>query len=155
MSTIKKPYEAIYNILMENKDSKVSDIFDLLLDEMESKTRDKNHEYRDGKLYIFCYYHKEWECVDDVEYGSKSNTATGYNTMCKVGVNCWTKQQRDYKANRSALLEQVLDQSVSQDDLPELMEKLEQEKNNILSRDDYFALLAYEEYQKAEAEESE
>lgn len=108
MSTIKKNFTMIHSILLNNQDKKVSDIMDLLTSEMESKVRDKNHFEDEHGFWIFCYYHKEWELVSQVEYGSKASSTTGYNTMCKVGVNCWTKQQRDFKTNKSNLLERVM-----------------------------------------------
>ena len=133
MSTIKKAFVEIHNILESNQDKKVGELMDQLLELMESKQRDKNHEYRDGKLYIFCYYHKEWECVDDIEYGSKANTATGYNTMCKIGVNCWTKQQRDFKQAKSALLDKVMSGEIEASELDSEIAKLEEAKNTIIT----------------------
>jgi len=144
MTTIKKNFVEIFEILENNKDQKVKDVLAELLPLMESKQRDKNHEYRDGKLWIFCYYHKEWEAVDKVEYGSKKNTPTGYNTMCKVGVNCWTKQQRTFKSAKADLLNQIVEGSLKPEDLEDKLAELEAERDNIKPLAEFLAEKALE-----------
>ena len=130
--SIKKGFVEIYNLLNANQDSKVEDIMDSLVELMESQQRDKNHYYEDDDLYVFCYYHKEWELTTQVEYGSKKSTATGLNSMCKVGTNQWTKQQRDYKQSRSELLEQVASGDLEIENLKDAMDMLETTKDEIL-----------------------
>lgn len=56
---------------------------------------------------IFCYYHKQWELLSEVEYGTKVSSSTGYNTMCKIGVREWTKQQKEIKALGSEILAKI------------------------------------------------
>jgi len=142
MSTIKKSFEEIYNLLVSNKDKKVSSIMNELLNLMETKQRDSNHRFVNGKLEIFCYYHKEWELLEQVEYGSKANSTTGYNTMCKVGVNCWTKQQRDFKTNKSELLDLLANGKLEVNDLKAKLDLLELEKDKIVSLKDFHHDLA-------------
>ena len=151
MSTIKKGYVEVYNILVENQDKEVSEIMDLVVPIMESLQRDKNH-YRDddGNLYIFCYYHKQWEMVKQVEYGLKANTATGFNSMCKVGTNQWTRQQREFKKSKSDLLDEVSQGLIEPSDIQERIEVLEDEKDNILSLSDHWNIVAYTEIEKTE-----
>ena len=64
---------------------------------MSQEVREEAHRYVDGRLEIFCYYHKTWEFADQVPYGSKKNTKTGLNTMCKIGCNLWTSQYAEFK----------------------------------------------------------
>jgi hypothetical protein len=106
MSTlIKKGYTELYSILLKNEDMLVSEVMELLIPVMETQVRDTAHYTdEDGRLVVFCYYHKQYEHVDQVPYGSKKNTVTGLNTMCKVGTNQWTKQQRDYTKSADTIL---------------------------------------------------
>lgn len=133
MSTIKKGYVEVYNILVSNKDKKVSSIMDQLLPIMESQQRDKNHFEDDDGLHVFCYYHKEWELTSQVEYGKKVNTSTGLNSMCKVGTNQWTKQQREFKKSKAELLNFVANGDLAIEDINDEIEKLEVEKDSIVS----------------------
>lgn len=133
--SIKKNFVEIHSILVKASENglKVTEVLDDLIPLMESKQRDSNHRVNDnGELEIFCYYHKEWECVAEVEYGKKANTVTGYNTMCKIGTNNWTRQQREYKANKAKLLDLVHEGTVAVEDLPSEFDKLEQAKEKIV-----------------------
>lgn len=131
--SIKKPFVEIHKILVDNSDKNVSEIMSLLVPLMEAQVRDKNHKIdEDGNLWIFCYYHKEWELVGEVEYGSKKNTATGYNTMCKIGVNQWTKQQREFKKAKAELLDAVMNGDVDPSELNDKIAELEEEKDKII-----------------------
>lgn len=144
MTTIKKNFAEIHSILVRNEDKKVSEIMDQLVALMVSKQRDTNSYENDDGLWIFCYYHKQWELVGrQVEYGSKASSKTGYNTMCKVGVNCWTKQQRDFKTNKANLLERVmLDDSdenhLDPADLKDAIASLEETKDAIIPLVDFY-----------------
>ena len=133
MSTIKKGYVEVYNILVANKDKKISSIMDQLLPIMESQQRDKNHFEDNDGLHVFCYYHKEWELTQQVEYGKKVNTSTGLNSMCKVGTNQWTKQQREFKKSKSELLDLVSKGELNIENINDEIEKLEVEKDSIIS----------------------
>ena len=76
-------------------------------------------------IAIYCYYHKQWELVNDVPYGSKINTATGLNTMCKVGVSKWTKKQRDAKKGKEELLTNVASGDIQVSDILKFQEDIE------------------------------
>jgi flagellar motor component MotA len=132
MTTIKKIYQEVHAILSANENKKVKDILPLLEPIMEAQQRDKNHFEDQHGLWIFCYYHKEWELTSQVEYGKKANTATGLNSMCKVGTNQWTKQQREFKKFKSELLDKVASGEISADQIESEIEKLEEDKNRIV-----------------------
>lgn len=132
MTTIKKIYQEVHAILSANENKKVKDILHLLEPIMEAQQRDKNHFEDQHGLWIFCYYHKEWELTSQVEYGKKANTATGLNSMCKVGTNQWTKQQREFKKFKSELLDKVASGEISADQIEGEIEKLEEDKNRIV-----------------------
>ena len=133
MSNIKKGYTELYAILLENADKKVKSVMDLLIPIMETQQKDKCHFYdEDGRLQVFCYYHKEWEYVDQVPYGKKANTTTGLNTMCKVGTNQWTKQQREFKASAETILDMVASGELAYEDIPAKRAEFEEVKNRIV-----------------------
>ena len=113
--TIKKAYVNVVNFLEANQNKKVSTILDELKALCESKTQQSTvMKDSEGKtIAIFCYYHKQWELVDETVYGLKSSSKTGLNTMCKLGTNKWTKQQKDAKKQEAELLSWVIDQSIS------------------------------------------
>jgi len=119
---------------------KVSDILDQCEELMQSEMTDKItriDEY--GILWVFCWYHKVWENTEEIEYGSKvSNKSTGLNTFCKVGVNCWTKQQRDFKTESAKVLTDVADGKLKPEDIQEKLLELGIAKDKIESRDEYF-----------------
>ena len=123
----------MYSVLQANADKKVKTIMSLLIPIMESQQRDKSHFIdTDGRLQVFCYYHKEWEHVDQVPYGKKANTVTGLNTMCKVGTNQWTKQQREYKASADTILDMVTSGELAYEDIPAKREEFAEVKDRIV-----------------------
>lgn len=142
MTTIKKQFVEISNILEENKNKKVSTILPQLLELMTKANNASGashtfHKNDDGEVVaVFCYYHKKWELVSQVEYGTKKNTATGLNTMCKVGVSQWTKQQRLAKKEESSLLTRLSSGEVTIEDLPTLQQELNETKKVIIPRED-------------------
>ena len=137
MSTIKKPYEDIVKFLEANENKKVSSILgDILLmceSKKQSSTVIKNAD--DKVIAIYCYYHKQWELLKDVPYGSKANSTSGYNTMCKVGVSKWTKAQRDAKNSLANMLTQVSEGKVEPSDIAKLQQDIEDTRNKIDATD--------------------
>jgi len=125
--TIKKSYTDIVEFLQANENKKVSSIMAEVLLMAESKKQSSTHLMNDdGTVFaIFCYYHKQWEIVADVEYGSKANTVTKLNTMCKIGNSKWTKKQRDAKTAKSELLDNVANGSIQPSDIAIMMTDIE------------------------------
>lgn len=140
---IKKQYAEIFALLEANQNRKVSTIMPQLAALMSAKTSggsDIGRTYlknEAGEVYaVYCYYHKKWELTSVAEYGSKLNTATGFNTMCKQGVSMWTKQDRRYKKAREALLMQLAAQEIDHDEFNSAMEQEVEQKKAIEVRDD-------------------
>lgn len=141
MTTIKKQYTEIFELLQANQNRKVSTLMPELVALMQAKSGGSDIgktflKDEEGNTYaVFCYYHKRWELVGDnaIAYGAKANTATGLNTMCKEGVSNWSKQQRLYKKAKDALLEQVADQTITADELPAKLNELEEERKAIVA----------------------
>ena len=132
MSNIKKGYTELFAVLSANSNLKVSDLMAQLLPIMETEIAEKTHRYVDGRLEIFCYYHKQWEFADQVVYGSKKNTKTGLNTMCKVGTNNWTTQYRIFKESSSKILEKVASGKLSYEDIPAEQAKYAEKRHQIV-----------------------
>lgn len=133
MSTIKKGYTELHAVLLANADKKVSAIMDQLVPIMETKIADGvTRHAEDGCLEIFCYYHKQWERVDQVPYGKKANTVTGLNTMCKVGTNQWTKQLREYNQSADTILGLVEDGTITYEQIPEKRAEFAEHRKRIV-----------------------
>ena len=130
MDNVKKAYIDIVALLEANANKKVSTVLPLILELVTAKGTTKTFQKdEEGNVtHIFCYYHKEWEAVADVEYGKKSSTATGYNTMCKVGVSAWTKKQRVAKLAKEALLAKVVSGEIPAAELQDHMDAIEAER---------------------------
>ena len=104
----------ILDFLEINKDKKVSTIrveLQEMLDQLSVSNRPLGRTYLvgpDNKVFaIYCYYHKQWELLSEVEYGQKVSSSTGYNTMCKIGVREWTRQQKLIKMIPGEILKLV------------------------------------------------
>lgn len=132
--TIKKSYIEVVEFLKANENKKVSSILAEVLLMAESKKASSTYlmNEKDEVIAIFCYYHKQWEFVNDVAYGSKANTATGLNTMCKVGTSMWTKKQRDAKRAKDALLDKIGTGEILPEELKQHQDDIE---SNRLSMD--------------------
>ena len=134
MST-KKVFIEMVQYLESQKDSKIADILkseeflELIVAKKNSHTVLKD---KDGNIVaIFCYYHKQWELLSEVEYGSKKSHHTGYNTMCKIGVNKWTKQQSVAKVAKSDLLDKVAAGEIEVADVQHHLSDIEDTRNFI------------------------
>lgn len=143
MANIKKAFIAIVAVLQDNEDAKVRDILPQVIELASAKTgggggkattfhKDDN----DVVVAILCYYHKLWMSPNDVEFGEKKSSATGFNSMCKDGVSKWTKQQRDTKKARDALLTDIASGEIEATDLPALLAEIEEAADAIIPRED-------------------
>ncbi len=133
MSNIKKQFVSIFNLIEANKDKFSKTLYSSLVDECTSRVLTQTHRTNDdGELEIFCWYHKEWENTTLIAYGSKKGTKHGLNTFCKEGVSNWTKQQRTFKKAKDELLTKLMDGDITQDDLVELIAKLEENVKEII-----------------------
>lgn len=142
MSNVKKMYEEINQLLVDNKNKKVSTIFDQL---QELMTKKKNLSGQDKTFYkndegctisVFCYYHKRWELVDVCAYGAKASSASGLNTMCKEGVSKWTKQQRVRKQDEANILNKITSGELEVSDIGQAKEDILNDSKVIVPRED-------------------
>lgn len=137
---IGKNFSELYAFLSANQDKTVADVMADCEAMMQSELTDKTFRYTDaGVLEVFCWYHKVWENTDEIPYGNKaSNKSTGKNTFCKVGVNCWTKQQRDFKTESAKILTDVADGKLKPEEIATKLTQLGLDRDRIESRDEYF-----------------
>ena len=129
--TIKKAFVELVELLESNENKKVSTILEQVYLLAESKKQNSTVMYNeDGKVIaIFCWYHKQWEVVSEVEFGAKATSKSGYNTMCKIGTAAWTKSQRDAKNKQTKLLEDVSNGIVEPQDILLVQAEIEAERN--------------------------
>jgi len=134
---IKKPFVEIVNFLELNQHKTVEEILETVYQFAESKKSTTTVlKSEDGTVIaIYCYYHKQWELLSEVEYGSKVNTVTGLNTMCKVGVSKWTKKQRDSKKSKEDLLTNVAKGDIQVSDILKLQADIEEMRLTIDTTD--------------------
>lgn len=141
--SIKKVFNELNTLLSTNQDKLVSELMPQLIELMSSKNASGSNgptSYKDenGKVIaVFCYYHKKWELVADHEYGLKAGTTTGLNSMCKLGVNQWTKQQREFKKAQSALLVKLANGELEVGQLNEVQAELNAAKDSIVFVESY------------------
>lgn len=133
----KKMFVELVSFLEQNKDKKISDILETVKDmTMAQKQASTVIKDKDGNItHVFCYYHKQWENIKEVEYGKKKSHHTGLNTMCKIGVNKWTKQQAVAAKAKAALLEEVAEGNVKPQDIQIKLDEIENNRNKIDMKD--------------------
>jgi len=134
--TIKKAFLELHTMLVANEDKKVKTIMPDLVEIMSAKGAGGGassvHRGEDGSvLAIMDYYFKVWLPVEFVEYGAKANSASGLNTMCKLGTSLWTKQQREFKKGKETLLEDVAAGDVLPTEIQGKLDELEEARGYI------------------------
>lgn len=131
---IKKDYVELVNFLETNKNKKVETILEMVREMCSQKVETTFKKDENGNVtHVYCYYHKIWEDVSQVEYGKKaSNKATGLNTMCKVGLNQWSKQQRVAQKEKNELLEKMAKGEVTQEEFTLELDQIELRRNTII-----------------------
>ena len=114
--TVKKMYIEIVELLEANQNKLVSEV----LQDVINLASAKSNKGASGSTFIKdvngdvvaiqCYYFKRFMPLvgnEAVEFGAKKSTTTGYNTMCKLGVSLWTKQNKQAKEETDAILERL------------------------------------------------
>lgn len=133
---IKKAFVELHAFLESNKDKKVSTILDQVTEMCTSRgaggAATAVHKDENGKVVaILDYYFKKWLPVDFVEFGAKANSASGLNTMCKLGTSLWTKQQRQFKQGKEQLLDDVAAGNVEPTEIQSKLDELEAARQKI------------------------
>lgn len=149
---IKKAFVEIVELLQENLSASVESVLPQVLAIASAKTGSGGgkattfHKNEAGEVVaINCYYHDLWMDPRVVEFGSKSNSPTGFNSMCKDGVNKWTKQQREQKNAEAALLSRVAAGELAVEDIAAEQERIAEEAKRIEPREDGYGFATLEE----------
>lgn len=134
---VKKAFESLVAFLTENQDKKVKSILAKITELCSAKSAGGSattvHRDEAGNVtHVFDYYFKLWMPVSHVEFGKKEGSASGLNTMCKEGVSNWSKQQRDFKAAKEVLLNQVASGEVAPTDIAAKLEALEAKRTAVI-----------------------
>jgi len=135
--TTKKMFVELVDFLEANKTKKVSAILEEVKQMTQQKTQLKTVIFDENKnvVAVFCYYHKQFELVNDVPYGKKASSTSGLNTMCKVGVSKWTKQNRRIKDVNQKVLELLETGEIKSDQIGDYKEKLIEEAKTMDTED--------------------
>src|SRR5688572_3299867 len=134
--TVKKAYEGIVKFLEENQDRKVKAILPDVLEMCKAKgaggVATASHKDENGNVVaIRCSFFGLWFPTSHVEFGKKEGSATGFNPMCKEGANAFSKQQRDYRSAKEALLDRVAKGELDPTKINAELEKLEAKRKQI------------------------
>jgi len=148
---VKKPFLPLIALMEANLEVAVSSIMEKVYELAGPKARGATGASAskvvirdtDGNVVaIRCYYFKRFMPLIGeltVEFGSKANSATKLNSMCKEGVGCWTSQQRASKTAMSDLLLQVEKGEVKPKDIAAAREAIVAAKDNIVDTELGFA----------------
>jgi len=135
--TVKKVFEPIVSLLVSaieaNPKVKAADLIEQIKELASAKVnRGEGATYKKDAsgavVAIYDYYFKRWMALvgpKAVEFGAKAKTTTGFNTMCKLGVSHWTKQQRVADESNKALLEEVKAGTLAHTDIAARQEQIE------------------------------
>ena len=142
MSTIKKAFLPVHNVLTANRAATVESILPELEALMSAKqggggSRANTYLMFDGEpVGVFCYYHKAWFSPEHTEFGQKKNTATGLNNMTTHGLSCWNKQQSEYNKAKDAALSDFQADVIDANKLKDRMAQAEEARTVITSHPD-------------------
>lgn len=128
--SVKKAFQPLIDFLQANADEVISDVMPKILEFTSAKgaggVATTVHRNEEGEItHVRCSYFKAWMPLSHVEFGAKAGSASGLNSMCKEGVSFWTKQQRDFRKAKEALLDQVSAGDIAPDQIQAELESLE------------------------------
>ena len=139
MANIKKVFTAISTVLNANLGATVESIMPQLNELMSAKTgggagkATTFHKSEDGTVVaVLCYYFKKWMDPRLVDFGTKTGSATGLNTMCKAGLSAWTKQQAEFRKAKEALLSQVAAGEVAPGEIDAKLAELAEVRDSVI-----------------------
>ena len=133
----KKAFIPLVYFLEKNSTKKVSTILAEIYKMTEAKTQQKT-SFSDESgtvIAVFCYYHKQWELVNDVPFGQKASSTTGLNSMCKVGTSRWTKQNARVKKVGNEILALLEAGKLEANQISDKKEELEAKAREIDTED--------------------
>ncbi|BAM63114.1 hypothetical protein ETP1_015 [Edwardsiella phage ETP-1] len=152
MSTIKKAYQAIVEVLQNNASAVVSDVLPQVIELASAKTAAGGGKpttfHRDDAgnvVAIKCYYHGLWMDPRVAEFGEKKTSASGFNSMSKDGSSKWTKQNAAAKKAKEELLTRVQSGEVAPEAIASEMAAIDAARQAVVAREDGYGFEALEE----------
>lgn len=148
---IKKAYQPIVSLLEANPDVKVKTLLDQVRELASAKSAGGGaattfHKDEAGNVVaIKCYYHQKWMNPQLAEFGKKTGSASGYNTMCKDGLSKWNKQQSAFKRAKEELLSALAAKEITPDDIAAKLAEFEQARDQVIPREDSYGFDTLEE----------
>lgn len=138
-SNVKKAFQPIVELMQANPDVKVKTLLPEVLALVSAKKgggggkANTFHRDADGAVVAArCYYFNKWFLTSEVEFGAKASSASGLNSMCKLGLSQWTKQQNTAKKAKEQLLTDVASGVVPHSELTERLQQIELERDAII-----------------------
>lgn len=120
---VKKSFQAIHNLLEQNKDSKIGDIWPQISELLETKStvgRGAAPQYKineEGEVIaIMCYYFKKWFDPRIMPFGSKAGSKTGLSNMCKEGTKHFVTRNNDIKNVSATVLTSIIEGEIGPND---------------------------------------
>ena len=155
---IKKAYVELIDFLTTNKDKKVSTILGDVQEMCSAKSAGgvatTVHRNEAGDItHVRCSYFKQWMPLSHVEFGRKAGSASGLNPMCKEGTSNFSKQQREFRKGKEALMDQLVEEQITADEYKASIAKLEEVRTSIIPRRDGIGFDTIEEALEATTEQ--
>lgn len=134
MATIKKAFQPIMSLLAANKSLTVEEIYEQAEVLANAKTAGGGgvssfHKVDDEVIALRCGYYKLWFFPGDQPFGTKASSASGFNTMCKEGMNNWTKQLSELRKGKEQLLSDAGDGTIEPGDIAAKTAELEEARD--------------------------
>lgn len=119
--SIKKVFQSVIAFLEANKDARVSKVLPEIMEMCSAKQgggTTARSFYKQGEELVAarCGFFEKWFDPAVVEFGKKAGTASGLNSMCKLGVNEWTARNNAHKKGRDAAFADFTAGKLSADD---------------------------------------
>lgn len=140
MSTIKKAYVSLIDLLQASADMLVSDILPQAIELASAKTGAGGgkattfHKNEAGEtVAIKDYYFGLWFDPRVVDFGVKASSPTGLSNMSKEGTSKWNKGQAAFKKATASLLDRVTAGELAVEDIASEKDRLAEEAKEIVA----------------------
>lgn len=143
MSTvnIKKAFQPIMSLLAANMDATVGDIYTQAESLCAAKSGGggqaaavyvKNDAGEDVLVGLHCSYHGLFFKPEEMPFGEKKSSASGFNTMSKDGLAKWTKQLGEFKKAKAEIVDKLKAGELELSDVDEYEATLEEKRQEIV-----------------------
>lgn len=132
--TIKKAFQSVIAFLESNKDARVSKVLDQVKEMCSAKqgggtTARSFYKVGEAVVAARCGFFELWFDPTVVEFGKKAGTASGLNSMCKLGVNEWTSRNNAHKKGREEAFSQFTDNKITAEEFQTKLREIDAAKD--------------------------